>query len=180
MAFMLGAEECGFSTAPLISIGCIMMRKCHLNVCPVGIATQDPELRKKFKGLPEHVVNFLWMIGEEVRMHMAKIGIRKIDDLIGRSDLLKFNEEIRNKKTQNLDLSSIIKPAFTLPGLINPKAITRSAIKQDHELEKHIDNIIIPKAKEALESKKPVTIETEIINIQRSCGTMLSHEISKR
>uniref|UniRef100_A0A7S4P9N1 glutamate synthase (NADH) n=1 Tax=Guillardia theta TaxID=55529 RepID=A0A7S4P9N1_GUITH len=180
MAFMLGAEECGFSTAPLISIGCIMMRKCHLNVCPVGIATQDPELRKKFKGLPEHVVNFLWMIGEEVRMHMAKIGIRKIDDLIGRSDLLKFNEEIRNKKTKNLDLSSIITPAFTLPGLINPKAITRSAIKQDHELEKHIDNIIIPKAKEALESKKPVTIETEIINIQRSCGTMLSHEISKR
>eukprot|EP00281_Chroomonas_sp_CCMP1168_P021546 CAMPEP_0206230908 /NCGR_PEP_ID=MMETSP0047_2-20121206/10538_1 /ASSEMBLY_ACC=CAM_ASM_000192 /TAXON_ID=195065 /ORGANISM="Chroomonas mesostigmatica_cf, Strain CCMP1168" /LENGTH=2187 /DNA_ID=CAMNT_0053654419 /DNA_START=28 /DNA_END=6591 /DNA_ORIENTATION=+ len=179
-AIMLGAEECGFSTAPLVSLGCIMMRKCHLNVCPVGVATQDPELRKKFKGMPEHVVNFLWMIGEEVREHMAQLGVKTVTELVGRADLLKFDESTRNEKTKNLDLSPILTHALKLEGLINPNATPYNTKKQDHELEKHIDNMLIEKSKAALETKTPVTIDTEIINIQRSAGTMLSHEISKR
>lgn len=180
-AIILGAEECGFSTAPLVSLGCIMMRKCHLNVCPVGVATQDPELRKKFKGMPEHVVNFMWMIGEEVREHMASIGVRTVNELVGRTDLLKYDESTRNEKTKGLDLSPILTHALQLKGLINPNADVRNTTTQDHELEKHIDNThLIPQAKNALENKIPVTINTEIINIQRSAGTILSHEISKR
>jgi len=181
MAFLLGAEETGFSTAPLISLGCIMMRKCHLNVCPVGIATQDPELRKKFKGMPEHVVNFLWMVAEEVRETMASLGIKTVNELVGRSDLLMHDESLRNAKTKNLDLTPILTPAFKLPGLINPNAHTYNTQKQDHELEKHIDStLILQAAKPALDHKKPVVIDSEIINIQRSAGTILSHEISKK
>eukprot|EP00292_Cryptomonas_paramecium_P002170 CAMPEP_0113676986 /NCGR_PEP_ID=MMETSP0038_2-20120614/8990_1 /TAXON_ID=2898 /ORGANISM="Cryptomonas paramecium" /LENGTH=1610 /DNA_ID=CAMNT_0000594161 /DNA_START=19 /DNA_END=4848 /DNA_ORIENTATION=+ /assembly_acc=CAM_ASM_000170 len=180
MAFLLGAEECGFSTAPLISLGCIMMRKCHLNVCPVGIATQDPELRKKFRGMPEHVINFFWMLGEEVREILAALGARKVADIVGRADLLVFDEELRNSKTKNLDLTPILTNALSLPGLINPKAETKNTMKQDHMLHLSLDNVLIEKSKPALEAKKPVVIESEIKNINRSCGTMLSHEISKK
>ena len=180
MAYLLGAEETGFSTAPLISLGCIMMRKCHLNVCPVGIATQDPELRKKFKGLPDHVVNFLWMIGEEIRETMAKLGMRTVNEMVGRADLLKFDESLRNRKTKNLDLTPILTQALTLPGLMNPKAGTYNTTKQDHMLEEHVDQQIIAQCKDAIERKKPVTINMEIKNTDRSCGIILSHEVSKK
>mmetsp|Transcript_5396 Transcript_5396/g.10833 ORF Transcript_5396/g.10833 Transcript_5396/m.10833 type:complete len:2179 (-) Transcript_5396:728-7264(-) len=181
MAFLLGAEETGFSTAPLISLGCIMMRKCHLNVCPVGIATQDPELRKKFKGMPDHVVNFLWMVGEEVREWMAMLGMRTVNEMVGRTDLLQHDEALRNAKTKHIDLSPILTPAFKLEGLMNPNADTYNTTKQDHELEKHIDNLVLLReAAPALESKKPVVIKSEIKNINRSAGTILSHEISKK
>mmetsp|Transcript_68874 Transcript_68874/g.164315 ORF Transcript_68874/g.164315 Transcript_68874/m.164315 type:complete len:2206 (+) Transcript_68874:64-6681(+) len=180
MAMLLGAEECGFSTAPLISLGCIMMRKCHLNVCPVGIATQDPELRKKFKGMPEHVVNFLWMIGEEVRELMAKLGMRTVNELVGRSDLLKFDETLRNRKTKHLDLTPILTHALSLPGLMNPKAGTYNTTKQDHFISEHVDNDLIAQCKDAIEKKKPVVINMEIKNTMRSCGIMLSHIVSKK
>jgi hypothetical protein len=180
MAFLLGAEETGFSTAPLISLGCIMMRKCHLNVCPVGVATQDPVLRKKFKGMPEHVQNFLWMVGEEVRETMAMLGIKTVNELVGRTDLLEFDESLRTEKTKYLDLTPIITPALQLPGLINPNAGVYNTTKQDHQLEKHIDTEIMPKVRNAIDTKKPVVVDMEIINVQHSCGTTIGNEISKK
>ena len=180
MAFLLGAEETGFSTAPLISLGCIMMRKCHLNVCPVGVATQDPVLRKKFKGMPEHVVNFMWMVGEEVREHMAALGVRTVQELVGRADLLEFDESLRTEKTKHLDLTPIITHALDLPGLINPNAGVYNRRKQDHQLDLHIDSEILPKVRNAIDTKKPVTVDMEIINVQRSCGTTIGNEISKK
>jgi len=180
MAYLLGAEETGFSTAPLISLGCIMMRKCHLNVCPVGVATQDPVLRKKFKGMPEHVVNFLWMVGEEVRETMAALGVRTVNELVGRCDLLEFDESLRTEKTKYLDLTPIITPALSLPGLINPNARVYNHIKQDHMLDKHIDTELLPKVRNAIDTKQPVVVDMEIINVQRSCGTTIGNEISKK
>jgi len=180
MAYLLGAEETGFSTAPLISLGCIMMRKCHLNVCPVGVATQDPVLRKKFKGMPEHVVNFLWMVGEEVRETMAALGVKTVNELVGRADLLEFDESLRTEKTKHLDLTPIITPALQLPGLINPNARVYNHIKQDHMLDKHIDTEILPKVRNAIDTKQPVVVNMEIINVQRSCGTTIGNEISKK
>ena len=180
MAFLLGAEETGFSTAPLISLGCIMMRKCHLNVCPVGVATQDPVLRKKFKGMPEHVQNFLWMVGEEVREIMASLGVKTVNELVGRCDLLEYDETLRTEKTKHIDLTPIITPALSLPGLINPNARVYNQRKQDHQLELHIDTEILPKVRNAIETKKPVVVDMEIINVQRSCGTTLGNEISKK
>ena len=111
IAALLGAEEYGFATAPLITLGCIMMRKCHLNTCPVGVATQDPELRKKFKGKPEHVVNYLFMVAEELRVIMAKLGLRTINEMIGRVDLLNTEDAVQHWKASGLDLSSILEPA---------------------------------------------------------------------
>src|SRR5690606_18444449 len=111
IAALLGAEEFGFATAPLITLGCIMMRKCHLNTCPVGIATQDAELRKKFKGKPEHVVNYLFMVAEELRGIMAQLGVRTMNEMIGRVDLLESNKAIRHWKASGLDLSAILAPA---------------------------------------------------------------------
>ena len=172
---LLGADEFGFATAPLIVEGCIMMRKCHLNTCPVGVATQDPELRKKFTGQPEHVVNFFFFIAEEVREYMAQLGIRKFDDLVGRSDLLNVKRGIAHWKSQGLDFSKV----FHQPDM--PSSVARRHTEQqDHELEKALDNTLIAQAQGALNNKKQVIIESKISNVNRTVGTMLSHEVAKR
>jgi glutamate synthase (NADPH/NADH) large chain len=175
VAALLGAEEFGFSTAPLIALGCVMMRVCHLNTCPVGVATQDPELRKKFTGQPEHVVNYFFFVAEELREYMAQLGISKVDDLIGRSDLLDVKHGITHWKAQGLDFSRI----FHQPDM-PANVARRHAEQQDHGLEKALDNKLIAQAKAALEHKKPVVIESVIKNVNRTVGTMLSHEVTKR
>ncbi|MDD2914035.1 MAG: glutamate synthase large subunit [Gallionella sp.] len=172
---LLGADEFGFATAPLVVQGCIMMRKCHLNTCPVGVATQDPELRKKFTGQPEHVVNFFFFIAEEVRELMAQLGFRKFDELIGRVDLLDVKHGIEHWKAQGLDFSKV----FHQPQM--PSSVARRhAGTQDHELEKALDNQLIAQAQNALNNKQPVTIDSKIGNANRTVGTMLSHEVAKR
>ncbi len=172
---LLGADEFGFATAPLVVEGCIMMRKCHLNTCPVGVATQDPALRKKFTGQPEHVVNYFFFVAEEVRELMAQMGIRKFDELIGRSDLLDTNQSITHWKSQGLNLSKI----FHQPDVAASVA-RRHAESQDHELEKALDQYLVEQAKPALDTKQHVTIETTVSNVNRTVGTMLSHEVAKR
>ena len=176
IAAILGAEEFGFSTAPLISMGCIMMRKCHLNTCPVGIATQDPELRKKFKGKPEHVTNYLFMVAEELRGIMASLGISFVKDMIGRVDLLNSNKALKHWKADGLDLSPILEPAK----VIFENTGFYKTIDQDHGLEKALDNKLIKEAKEAIKNGTKVFITTEIINTNRVVGTMLSNEVTKR
>jgi glutamate synthase (NADPH/NADH) large chain len=172
---LLGADEFGFATAPLVVEGCIMMRKCHLNTCPVGVATQDPALRKKFTGQPEHVVNYFFFVAEEVRELMAQIGIRKFDDLIGRSDLLEVKEGIAHWKSQGLDFSKV----FHQPAV--PASVARRhADSQDHELEKALDNSLIAQAQNALNNQQTVLIESKISNVNRTVGTMLGHEVAKR
>ena len=177
VAALLGAEEFGFSTAPLITLGCIMMRKCHLNTCPVGIATQDPDLRKKFNGKPEHVVNYLFMVAEEARRIMAELGFRNIDEMVGRSDVLKTDKAISHWKADGLDLTSVLMPAskpHENVGVICSQA-------QDHALEKSLDmTVLLEKAKPALENGESVTIKTPIVNINRTVGTILSNEVAKR
>ena len=172
---LLGADEFGFATAPLVVEGCIMMRKCHLNTCPVGVATQDPELRKKFTGQPEHVVNYFFFVAEELREYMAQMGIRKVDDLIGRSDLLDMKHGISHWKAQGLDFARIFHQS-DMPA----EVARRHAEKQEHGLEKALDNKLIAQAKAALEHKKPVVIESAIRNVNRTVGAMLSHEVVKR
>lgn len=176
VAALLGAEEFGFATAPLVTLGCIMMRKCHLNTCPVGIATQDPELRKKFKGKPEHVVNYLWMVAEDLRGTMAELGVRTINEMIGRVDLLKTDDAINHWKADGLDLSPMLEPAK----VIFEGTEFYKTQDQDHGLEKALDNELIRLAKPALETGEKVNIEHEIININRVVGTMLSNEVAKR
>ena len=172
---LLGADEFGFATAPLVVEGCIMMRKCHLNTCPVGVATQDPTLRKKFTGQPEHVVNYFFFVAEEVRELMAQMGIRKFEDLIGRSDLLDMRKGITHWKAKGLDFSKV----FHQPDM--PKSVARfHTEEQDHGLDQALDNDLIAEAKEALDAQRVVTIETTIRNVNRSVGTMLSHEVAKR
>ena len=176
IAALLGAEEIGFSTAPLIALGCIMMRKCHLNTCPVGIATQDPVLRKKFSGKPEHVVTYFFQVAEEVREIMASLGFVTFQDMIGRSDLLKSDTGFKNPKVDGLDLSAILKPARKLHDDVG----VFKQISQQHELENIIDKTyLIELARPALESGEAVNIELPITNIDRTVGTMLSHEIVK-
>ena len=176
IAALLGAEEFGFATAPLITLGCIMMRKCHLNTCPVGIATQDPALRKKFKGQPEHVVNYLFMVAEELREIMAKLGIRTLNEMVGRVDLLQSNIAIDHWKAKGLDLSKILAPAKA----VFPNTGTYQTISQDHGLDKALDNQLIELAAPALEKGEKVDIELPVININRVVGTMLSNEVAKR
>ena len=172
---LLGADEFGFATAPLVVEGCIMMRKCHLNTCPVGVATQDPSLRRKFTGQPEHVVNYFFFVAEEVRALMAEMGIRKFDDLIGRSDLLEMNAGIAHWKSKGLDFGKI----FHQPDM--PASVARlHAEVQDHELVKALDNTLIAQAQPALEHKQPVVIESTIGSVNRTVGTMLSHEVARR
>ena len=177
IAALLGAEEFGFSTAPLITMGCIMMRKCHLNTCPVGIATQDPDLRKKFSGKPEHVVNYLFMVAEEARQLMAKLGFRSIDEMVGRCEVLKTDKAISHWKSDGLDLTSVLMPAnkpHEDVGVICSQS-------QDHGLEKSLDmTTLLEQAKPALESGTPVVIHSPIININRTVGTILSNEVAKR
>jgi len=172
---ILGADEFGFATAPLVVEGCIMMRKCHLNTCPVGVATQDPVLRRKFEGKPEHVVNYFFHVAEEARELMAQLGIRKIDDLIGRTDLLDMRQGIEHWKAKGLDFSRV----FQMPKMPAGVAVRHSET-QSHGLEKALDNRLIELARPALERGEKVSIETPIRNINRTVGTMLSYEIASR
>ncbi|GKY97518.1 hypothetical protein MPSEU_000710000 [Mayamaea pseudoterrestris] len=176
IACLLGAEEFGFATAPLVAMGCIMMRKCHLNTCPVGIATQDEELRRKFAGQPEHVVNYFFLLAEEVREIMANLGYRTMEEMIGQTQNLEMNRKGLHYKSRGLDLSPLLTPASEL----NPSAGIRNLTTQYHGLDIAKDNAFIAAAKDALENKTPVVIEDECTNINRTMGTMLSYEISKR
>ena len=172
---LLGADEFGFATAPLVVEGCIMMRKCHLNTCPVGVATQDPVLRKKFTGKPEHVINYFFFVAEEVRALMAQMGIRRFDDLIGRADLLDMRKGIDHWKARGLDFGRI----FHLPQ-VDSGVSRRHVEAQDHGLDKALDQRLIELAAPALDAQKKVTIEMPIRNINRTVGTMLSGEVAKR
>ncbi len=171
---LLGADEFGFSTAPLIAAGCLMMRKCHLNTCPVGIATQDPVLRKRFKGAPEHVINYFFFIAEEVREILASLGFRKIDDIIGQFDLLEKDDLITHWKARGLDFSKVFfKPEAE-------KSETYWTERQNHPIDDVLDRKLIAEAGPALESREPVEIETPIRNVDRSAGAMLSGEVARR
>jgi glutamate synthase (ferredoxin) len=172
---LLGADEFGFATAPLIVEGCIMMRKCHLNTCPVGVATQDPELRKRFTGKPEHVVNYFFFVAEEIRQLMAQLGFRKFDDMIGRTDKLNMRSAINHWKARGLDYSRILHMPAAAPGV----SICNNE-KQDHGLEKALDNKLIEQATPALERGESVRIETPISNVNRSVGAMLSGRVAER
>ena len=172
---LLGADEFGFATAPLVTQGCIMMRKCHLNTCPVGVATQDPVLRKKFAGKPEHVINYFFFVAEEIRALMAKLGIRTFNELIGRSDLLDTRKGIAHWKARGLDFSRI----FHQPQ-IGPEVARYHVENQDHGLDKALDHRLIELAQPALSRGEKVTIEMPIRNINRTVGTMLSGEIAKK
>ena len=176
VAAMLGAEEFGFATAPLITLGCIMMRKCHLNTCPVGVATQDPELRKKFNGKPEYVINYFFMVAEEAREIMASLGVRTINELVGRVDLLETDDAVRHWKAAGIDLT----PILTMAVKPHENVGTYCTRKQKHGLEEVLDNKLIELAQPALKEGKSVKIEMPIQNIDRAFGTMLSHELTKR
>jgi glutamate synthase (NADPH/NADH) large chain len=172
---LLGADEFGFATAPLVVEGCIMMRKCHLNTCPVGVATQDPELRKKFSGKPEHVVNFFFFIAEEAREIMAQLGIRKFDDLIGRVDLLDTRKGIDNWKVHGLDFSKIFAAPQVAADVPRYQILT-----QDHGLASALDNILIEKSEPALERGEKVSFIVPVKNVNRTVGAMLSGEVAQR
>ena len=175
IAALLGADEIGFSTAPLIVMGCTMMRKCHLNTCPVGIATQDPILRKKFTGQPEHVINYMFMLAEEVRQLMAKLGVRTYQELVGRTDLLKVSEE-GSAKAKMLNLNLILTNALHMRPGVNIKGGSQV---QDFQLENRMDNILIEKAKGVLDgTEKTVDIEMKINNECRAVTSTLSYHIS--
>jgi glutamate synthase (NADPH/NADH) large chain len=176
IAALLGAEEMGFSTAPLVALGCIMMRKCHLNTCPVGIATQDPVLREKFRGLPEHVTNYFFLVAEEAREIMAQLGFRKFDDMIGRVDVLETDDAIRHWKADGLDLSAILAPARKP----RPDVDVRKTMDQDHDLENALDQDLISLASAAIERGDEVVVELPVKNTNRTVGTILSHTIVKR
>jgi len=175
IAALLGAEEFGFATAPLITLGCIMMRKCHLNTCPVGIATQDPVLRKKFQGKPEHVVNYLFMVAEETREIMAELGFRTINEMVGRVDMLELDESVTHWKAKHLDLTPVLTPAKKP----HPGVQTYCTIDQDHALSGVRDMELLEQCRPALEQRKPVRIDTTIRNIDRAFGTILSNEVSR-
>lgn len=172
---LLGADEFGFATAPLIATGCIMMRKCHLNTCPVGVATQDPVLRRKFTGKPEHVVNYFFFVAEEARKIMAEMGVRSLNDIIGRSDLLDKDSAISHWKSDGLDFRRIFHRVPEAKGddIYNSK-------KQKHDISDILDRRLIEQSKEALENQKPVQLDTNIHNYDRSTGAMLSGELAKR
>ncbi|MBT8122384.1 MAG: glutamate synthase subunit alpha, partial [Gammaproteobacteria bacterium] len=172
---LLGADEFGFATAPLIVEGCIMMRKCHLNTCPVGIATQDPVLRKRFTGKPEHVVNYFFFVAEEIRELMAKLGYRKFDDMIGQSQHINKRHAIDHWKAHGLDFSRILHKPEAAPG-----CNIYCSDKQDHGLDKALDNELIRQAQPALENRTPVQIEVPVKNTNRTVGTMLSGEVARR
>ena len=175
VAALLGAEEVGFSTAPLIATGCIMMRVCHLNTCPVGIASQDPELRKKFQGKPEHVVNFMFFIAEEVRLLMAQLGFKTWNEMVGRSDVLKFADLSEHGKARTLDLS----PILARRDLITGDTAYKTG-EQDHGLKDALDVRLIELAQPALQRGEKVAADVPVRNINRTCGAMLSGEVAKR
>jgi glutamate synthase (NADPH/NADH) large chain len=172
---LLGAEEYGFATAPLVVMGCIMMRVCHLDTCPVGVATQNPELREKFSGKAEHVVTFFRFVAEQVREYLAQMGYRSIDEIVGRSDLLDMRRAIAHWKARGLDLSAILyRPD------VGPEIATRCVTEQDHGLEKALDQELLKLAAPALESGEKVDIELPIRNVNRTVGTILGSEVSRK
>jgi glutamate synthase (NADPH/NADH) large chain len=175
IAALLGADEFGFATAPLVAEGCIMMRKCHLNTCPVGVATQDPVLRRKFQGKPEHVVNYFFFVAEEVRELMARLGVRSMDELIGRADLLDMRVGVSHWKAKGLDFSRI----FYMPPVSSevPRRVSQS---QDHGLEGALDNRLIDLSRAALDRQEKVSFIVPIRNVNRTVGTMLSGEVARR
>ncbi|MEV4327596.1 glutamate synthase large subunit [Microbispora rosea] len=175
IAALLGAEEYGFATAPLVVSGCVMMRVCHLDTCPVGVATQNPELRKRFTGKPEFVVNFFEFIAQEVREYLAELGYRSLDEVIGRADLLDTTQAIEHWKASGLDLSPILHQPELPEG--TPR---RKVVEQDHGLDKALDNTLIQLAEGALNLGERVTLELPIRNVNRTVGTMLGHEVTKR
>ncbi|MCC0806729.1 glutamate synthase large subunit [Methylobacterium sp. W2] len=175
VAALLGADQFGFSTAPLIAAGCIMMRKCHLNTCPVGVATQDPVLRKRFKGTPEHVVNYFFFVAEELRELMATMGYTKLEDLIGRSDFLDTLEVINHWKARGLDFSKL----FHRPD-VGPDVAIRHTEKQKHPIDTVLDRRLIEGAKSAIETAEPVVLNEVIRNSDRTAGAMLSGVVAKR
>lgn len=175
IAALLGAEEYGFATAPLVVSGCVMMRVCHLDTCPVGVATQNPELRKRFTGKPEFVVNFFEFIAQEVREYLAELGYRSLDEVIGRADLLDTTQAVEHWKASGLDLSPILHQPELPEG--TPR---RKVVEQDHGLDKALDNTLIQLAEGALNLGEPVTLELPIRNVNRTVGTMLGHEVTKR
>ncbi|MFK7767124.1 MAG: glutamate synthase-related protein, partial [Mariniblastus sp.] len=175
IATLLGAEEYGFATAPLITLGCIMMRKCHLNTCPVGIATQDPELRKKFKGKPEHVINYLFMVAEEARQIMAELGFRSINEMVGRVDALDVDHAVEHWKAKGIDLSKLLAPAFGFHDGVQ----VYCTVDQDHALDDVLDWKLLEQAKPAIRNRQRVDIEMPIVNTDRSVGAILSHNVVK-
>jgi glutamate synthase domain-containing protein 2/glutamate synthase domain-containing protein 1/glutamate synthase domain-containing protein 3 len=175
IAALLGAEEFGFSTAPLVTLGCIMLRKCHLNTCSVGIATQDPELRRKFAGKPEHVINYFFFIAEQVRQYMAELGFRKFNDMVGRVDMLDLQPAVDHWKARGVDLSAILYNP-PLPGRVARHCVQA----QDHGLDKALDHELIAGARAAIENREPVEMNLPIRNVHRAVGTMLSGEIARR
>ncbi len=172
---LLGADEFGFATAPLIAAGCIMMRKCHLNTCPVGIATQDPELRKRFTGQPEHVINYFFFVAEEVREYMAEMGIRTFNELIGRSDMLDMREAVDHWKAQGLDFARV----FHKPEM-GPDVAVFNSERQNHDIHDIIDRKLIELTVDSLENCTPVQIDMPVVNTDRTIGAMLSGEIARR
>ena len=175
VAALLGADEFGFATAPLIAAGCIMMRKCHLNTCPVGVATQDPVLRSRFNGQPEHVINYFFFVAEELRAIMAELGFRTIGEMVGRVDRLDTRQAIDHWKAEGVDLGRILHqvPLGDSPSL-------GWSGTQDHELEKALDNDLIAAAADALSARQAVVIERKVINVNRTVGAMLSGEVARR
>ncbi|MGC2820136.1 MAG: glutamate synthase-related protein, partial [Candidatus Sulfotelmatobacter sp.] len=174
IAALLGAEEFGFATTPLIAMGCVMMRKCHLNTCSVGIATQDPVLRKQFQGQPEHVINFFFFLAEQVRQYMAELGFRTFDEMVGRVDMLDFDPAVDHWKARGLDLSAIL---YSPPV---PSRVSRRCVQaQDHGLEDALDHKILKAARVAIDTLTPVEISFPVRNVHRTVGTMLSGEIAR-
>lgn len=174
VACLLGAEEFGFSTAPLVASGCIMMRACHLNTCPVGIATQDPELRKNFKGTPEHVINYLYFVAQELRQIMADLGFRSVNEMVGQSQKLCMDDAIEHYKAQGVDLSAILyKPA------LDKNTPLYNTEKQDHKLEEVLDFEILKQAHPAIFRKEKMSLNFPITNRNRSTGALISNEITK-
>ncbi len=171
---LLGAEEFGVATAALVVSGCVMMRKCHKNTCPVGIATQDPELRRRFAGKPEHLVNYFRMAATETREIMAELGVKKIDELVGRSDLLVMDDAVKLWKARGLDYSGILHKVDADP------EEQRCAMRQEHGIEQALDYTMMPELEEAIETGKPVELENKIRNVHRTVGTIISNRIAKK
>ncbi len=175
IAALLGAEEFGFASAALVASGCIMMRVCHLNTCPVGIATQDPELRKKFEGKPEHVVNLMMFLAGEMREHMARLGFRSVAEMVGHVECLDANEAIEHWKARNIDLTAILhRPP------VGPDEPLHCVEPQDHGLERALDRQLVELCRDALDHRKPVEVHLPIRNVNRTVGTILSSEVSRR
>jgi glutamate synthase (NADPH/NADH) large chain len=175
VAALLGAEEFGFATTPLIAMGCVMMRKCHLNTCSVGIATQDPVLRKQFQGQPEHVINFFFFLAEQVRQYMAELGFRTFDEIVGRVDMLDVDPAVDHWKGRGIDLSAIL---YSPP---LPSRVARRCVQaQDHGLQDALDHKIIAASRAAIDTLVPIEIDLPVRNIHRAVGTMLSGEIARK